>query len=250
VAARRARRRAAHLARVAEDRAGQRDAEVDVEAVRGAALNSPCRLPFAALHGLRRLAAGLVVATLAAGCASLPPPPPAERAYSGRFAAISRIDERSENVSGRFNLLLSGDALTLDLATPLGNTLARIEASSDGARLRAPADDGSLREVYGPSGEALTERVLGYALPVAGIGDWIEGRPAAGAPVDALVTGAGGKIESFEQYGWSIAIDERFADAGTPRRLTCSRPAGRAEGLAPAAPAVTLRLVLDEPAAQ
>lgn len=200
------------------------------------------------MRGLRRRAAGLLVAGLAAGCASLPPPPQAERAYSGRFAATSRSDERSESVSGRFNLLLSGDALTLDLATPLGNTLARIEASPSGARLRAPSSDGSLREVAGPSGEALAERVLGYALPVAGIGDWIEGRPAPGAPAATLVKGADGSVESFEQYGWSIAIDERFSAGGTPRRLTCSRPEGRAEGFAPAAPAVTLRLVLDEPA--
>jgi outer membrane lipoprotein LolB len=146
-------------------------------------------------------------------------------------------------------LHLHGAALTLDLASPLGNTLARVDVSPDGARLRAPGNDGSLQELAGPSAEALAEQVLGFALPVVGIGDWIEGRPAPAPPasIAGVTTGADGAVERIEQDGWSITVEERFAAGARPRRLTFERAARPASAFTTAAPAVTLRLVLDEP---
>jgi outer membrane lipoprotein LolB len=109
--------------------------------------------------------------------------------------------------------------------------------------LRTPGDDG--REVRSRDAEALALEVLGWPLPVAGIGDWIEGRPAPNRP-SRMQAGPDGTT-GFEQDGWTIAIAERF-DSGAPRRLVMSRPAQGAAEHAPAAPAITLRLVLDEPA--
>jgi len=172
-----------------------------------------------------------------AGCATLPPPAPLERSHSGRYAATTTLDDRRENSSGRFTLSVGADRLVLDLSSPVGTTLARIDVGAHGATLRT-ADNGVTR--HGGDAEALALEVLGWPLPAAGIGDWIEGRPASGRP--SLATERDGVLTAFEQDGWSIEIAERFA-AGSPRRIVISRPAR-----APA-PAITLRLVLDEPVA-
>jgi len=187
----------------------------------------------------RRLCAALLSlgAVLGAGCASLPAVEPQPQHYSGRFAAsISRGDAR-DAVSGRFTLAAGPTRSVLDLASPLGNTLARVEAGAEGATLTAPQSDGTLATWHGPSADALAESVLGYALPVAGLPDWLEGRAAAGRP--ALLSPEAGPAVRIEQDGWVIAIDERFGESGTPRRLTLDR--------ADAASSLQLRLVLDAP---
>ncbi|MCU0950661.1 MAG: outer membrane lipoprotein LolB [Burkholderiaceae bacterium] len=187
------------------------------------------------------LAAMAALATLA-GCATVPVPPPPERVHTGRFAATTTLDGRSENTTGRFTLAIAGEALTLDLATPLGSTLARIETSPAGAVLRANGGAG-MQEARGRDASALAEDLLGFALPVAGIADWIAGRAAPGRP--AQLTGDARQPQSIEQDGWRIEVLERTA-AGTPRRLAFTRPARAGHGATPPAPAITLRLVLDD----
>jgi outer membrane lipoprotein LolB len=189
-----------------------------------------------------RRALALAAAGVLAACATLPQAPPPERIHSGRFAVTTTLDGHSENTTGRFILAVSGPHLTLDLATPLGTTLARIQTSPAGAVLSVPGPAG-LREAHGRDAEALAEEVLGWPLPAAGIGDWIEGRPAPGRA--SRVQDADGRIDLIEQDGWTIEVAERF-DGGAPRRLVFTRPALPARGMAPPAPAITLRLVLDD----
>lgn len=187
---------------------------------------------------MRRCAALVLVVGVVglAGCASLPAPPPAERVYEGRFAASARIDGKAESSSGRFVLRVGRDgALTLDLGSPLGNTLARLELGPDGARLRAPQPDGTLTEARGANGADLTAQLLGYPLPVEGLAHWIDARPAPQRP--AVVERADGRIVQIEQDGWIVRVQERFED-GQPRRLLFERDG------------VTLRLVLDAPPAE
>jgi outer membrane lipoprotein LolB len=177
-----------------------------------------------------------------AGCATLSVPPEAQRVHSGRFAATVAQDGKSENTTGRFTLSIDDGRLLLDLATPLGTTLARVESGPQGATLRVPGN-GGMREASGPNPEALAEELLGWPLPAGGIADWIEGRPAPGRP--AGVQGDRAAPTTITQDGWTIDIAERFA-AGTPRRLTLSRPARAGSPIALPSPAIILRLVLDE----
>lgn len=180
-----------------------------------------------------------------AGCATLSSPPSSQRTHSGRFAATVTQDGRSENTTGRFTLSVDADRLLLDLATPLGTTLARVESGPQGATLRVPGN-GGMREATGPNPEALADELLGWPLPAGGIADWIEGRPAPGRP--ASVQGDRAAPTALTQDGWTIEIPERFA-SGAPRRLTLSRPARAGSPIALPSPAITLRLVLDEHAA-
>jgi outer membrane lipoprotein LolB len=194
--------------------------------------------------GAVRALPAIAAALWLAACATLPAVQEAERTHAGRFAATTSLDGRSENTTGRFTLSVSGPRLVLDLASPLGTTMARIESGPDGALMRAPGSDG-LQDARGRDAEALALQVLGWPLPVAGIGDWIVGRPAPARP--SRTQGNDGRLQTIEQDGWTIEIAERF-DTGEPRRLVFVRPARPGNALTPAAPAITLRLVLDEPA--
>ncbi|HUL65675.1 MAG TPA: outer membrane lipoprotein LolB [Burkholderiaceae bacterium] len=188
---------------------------------------------------MRRALAGIVVGVQFLCACSTTPAPTVERQYVGRFSVVASLAGKRENGSGRFKLAVESNSIVLDLETPLGSTLARVEVDSRGARLTAPSDSGP-REVHGADAEALTNEALGWPLPVAGFRDWIEGRPVPTKPSTDRTTGAG---KAFEQDGWTISVLERFEQGrGAPRRLLLERP----ETPQPA-PAISLRLVLDEP---
>ena len=192
--------------------------------------------------GRRGLAAVLAgIAFGGSGCTTFAPVEPAQQVYSGRFSASISRGEQRDAVSGRFSLAASSGRTTLDLASPLGNTLARVEALGSGATLTAPQADGTLATWRGDSADALAEEVLGYRLPVTGLADWIAGRAAPGRAARLLPEA--GPVQRIEQDGWVIGIDERFASTGAPRRLSFDRAAA-----GPAAPSVRLRLVLDDAA--
>jgi outer membrane lipoprotein LolB len=181
------------------------------------------------------LLAGLSALALA-GCATVPATAP-DRLYTGRFSAVASTGDKRETVSGRFSVEVRGDRQTIDLATPLGSTVARIEVGPDGARARGPG----VEEVQGQDADALTEQLLGWRLPVSGMSDWIEGRPAPGRP--ARVERDGTRPVLIEQDGWVVRLSEVFPASGRPRLIVLERPAS------PLAPGVVLRLIVDDPAA-
>jgi outer membrane lipoprotein LolB len=98
-----------------------------------------------------------------------------------------------------------------------------------------------MQETRGPDADALAEQLLGWRLPVSGLSDWIEGRPAPGRP--ARVDGDGPRPVLIQQDGWTVRITENFESSGRPRIIVLERAAS------PIAPGVVLRLVVDDPAA-
>jgi outer membrane lipoprotein LolB len=178
--------------------------------------------------------AAVAMLSLLAACATVVAPP--DRSFAGRFAATATRGEQRESVSGRFNLEVRGHRQTLDLATPLGTTLARIDVEPGQAR----ATGAQMQELRGPDADDLTEQLLGWRLPVGGLADWLEGRPAPGRV--ARIERDAGRVVLIEQDGWTIRLSEASDPGARPRRLLFERPAG------PGTPAVSLRLILDEPA--
>ncbi|HUN93641.1 MAG TPA: outer membrane lipoprotein LolB [Burkholderiaceae bacterium] len=179
------------------------------------------------------LAALLLAAVLLAGCQTLAPAR-GERFYEGRFSITAVAGDKRDSANGRFTLSVRTDGLTLDLASPFGTTIARIESGSDNARLIIPGDADASRS--DPAGlDALTVNALGWRLPVAGLADWIDGRGTAGQPVARAADGS----DAIVQDGWTIRVVERF-DGGAPRQLKMERDAD-ADG----APAMVVRLLLD-----
>ncbi len=181
---------------------------------------------------LRSGSAAAAAAMLLAACATLPPPPAAQRDYEGRFALAVTGAQQQKAWTGRFSLLVGKQALTLDLVSPLGATLARIETERGGAQVLVP-EGGTVRIARGPDAQSLSRRVLGWSLPVAGLPDWVQGRPSPGRPFRTLA--ADGFTRRFEQDGWVVTVD--FA---TIRRLRMNRPAQ--DGM----PQVGLRVILDQ----
>ena len=184
---------------------------------------------------MRALAVALTSAALLTACATTPSVSPADRAYTGRFAVTTALGEKRENVSGRFNFEVRGHQQLLELASPLGTTVARIEIEPGGARVIGA----QMQEVRGADADAVTEQLLGWRLPVSGLADWIEGRPVAERA--ARLQRDGDRIVFIEQDGWEIRLSEYFEGTERPRRLALERPAG------PSTPSVLLRLIVDEP---
>jgi len=167
----------------------------------------------------------------------------AERVYEGRFSLTSIMQSvdgapQRTHQSGRFVLSLNGDAATLDLATPLGTTLARLHTSPQGARLQVP-EGGRLREVYDHDAQSLAQNVLGYPLPLEGLRWWIQGQPEPNQP--ARTTLKANRVATIEQDGWAIDIKQWFDQPPTPRVLQLMRPPTAH------APEIKLNVVLDRP---
>lgn len=186
----------------------------------------------------RAAARSLVVlfAALLAACATAPETTP-DRVYTGRFSAVATQGDRRESVSGRFSVEVRGDRQRIDLATPLGTTVARIEVGPEGARANGPG----MQDARGPDADALAEQLLGWRLPVNGLSDWIEGRPVPSRP--ARVERDGSRLVLIEQDGWTVRLAETFTASARPRLIVLERAAS------PPAPGVVLRLVVDDPAA-
>ena len=183
-----------------------------------------------------RYAALWLVALLAA-CATQGPAGPGSSSAAMQpavqaFAAEGRISVRygEQSLSGKFTWTHATGRDELGLATPLGNQLAQIVRDPSGVQLT-----NSRQERYSaPDVESLTEAQLGWRLPLAGLTDWVQGRPreasAAASRDDA------GRLLQLKEAGW--VIDYSYAGAATlPQRLILSYP--RAEQ------ALEIRLVLD-----
>ncbi|HEX9185144.1 MAG TPA: outer membrane lipoprotein LolB [Burkholderiales bacterium] len=191
-------------------------------------------------EGVARSAAvrwvAVLVATLLTACATTPETAP-DRVHTGRFSAVASQGERRESVSGRFSMEVRRDRRRIDLATPLGTTVARIEIGPEGASANGPG----MQEARGPDADALAEQLLGWRLPVSGLPDWIEGRPVPSRP--ARVERDGSRLVLIEQDGWTVRLAETFATSERPRLIILERAAS------PHAPGVVLRLVVDDPSA-
>ncbi len=174
----------------------------------------------------------LIPALLVAGCAT-PVAPPVESGkpptvWSGRFAVnwlASPEPPREESASGRFLLREIGPSTELDVFSPFGQTIARARTGPSGSVLET--SDGTRYEAANP--EALTERVLGWRVPVGRLPQWLRGLDDAG-------NGPSSRVDA----DWSVSIDESVDRR--PRRLTLRWPA---DVSAPGWRRVTIRLVLD-----
>ncbi len=202
-----------------------------------------------------RVTSAVLVLALAA-CASTPPDTPVaagvER-WSGRFSATVNYDPAAlrpqspeggpppsvERLAGRFLLSNAAGTSELELATPLGQTLARARADASGAT--ATTSDG--RSYSADSAEALTEQVFRIRLPVGRLARWLGGRLAV-APVEtAVVDGVTRPVRAIDE-DWNLQFDDWRVTH--PGRLTIDWPAGdRPRTLSATIRRLNVRLVVD-----
>lgn len=136
---------------------------------------------------------------------------------SGRFAlSVNYHGGKQDAVQGGFAWLDTGSQLKLDLANPLGSTLARVEVDSVHAVLTRT--DGSVIAARHP--DALVEQVLGSPIPVAGLRNWLQGR-TGNHTVTLLEKNSDNQILSFSQDGWRVRLS-RYDQYG-PKLLQLNR---------------------------
>lgn len=156
-----------------------------------------------------------------AGCATRTPVVPVTATLSGRISLqISpQGSEPARQWGAGFELRGSAHTGELDLTSPLGTLVAQarwqpglVELAQGGERRRfADLDD-------------LALQLLGEAVPLQALFEWLRGRPWAGAPHEQTEGG-------FSQAGWSVDLTGMTSGTLTARRVR--------------APAITLRARLE-----
>jgi len=163
-----------------------------------------------------------------AACAVLPPAPPTSSvvfaAALPTFEAAGRLAVRhgTDALTANFRWQRDGNRDEVDLASPLGQTIARLTGDGGGVALRTA--DG--RVATGSDWAALTAQSLGWPLPVDGLAFWIQGAPRTGVPYTAE-PGDGGQPRLLRQDGWTIVYQSFTTGAngvGRPTRMTLSYP--------------------------
>ncbi len=173
-------------------------------------------VPGRLMAGCLRFFLPLVLLALT-GCAELEQRTPGESVefeLAGRIAVSYRDEAASGNLAWRHTR--GTDELLM--TTPIGSSLARIVRS--GGVVVLTMSDG--QEYRAADAESLTEKALGFRLPLAGLADWVRARPVDGIPA-AATRDAQGRIVSLEQSGWRIEY-QAFREDGLPVRLKLDYP--------------------------
>jgi outer membrane lipoprotein LolB len=133
---------------------------------------------------------------------------------SGRVS----VHQEDQNFSGQFQWVSSDGEDDILLSDPLGQGVAKITRNAQQTVLQLP--DG--RKESAPDADALTQKLLGFRLPVGGMGYWINARPAPASP-NELVYDEHGQVARIQQNGWKI---DYLSYAGErPRKLLITRQA-------------------------
>jgi outer membrane lipoprotein LolB len=131
---------------------------------------------------------------------------------AGRLAARYRNEAFTGNLSWRH--ARDGDELLI--STPLGQGVARIVRQGDLVTLTTADGEQSAADA-----ESLTEQTLGFRLPLAGLADWVRGRPSPDTP--ALTDyGGDGKLARLQQSGWNV--DYQAYEGQRPARMRLTYP--------------------------
>jgi outer membrane lipoprotein LolB len=147
-------------------------------------------------------------------------------AFNGRVAVIQ--SGRHDSAGVRWTHRGAADEVLL--LAPLGQVVARIVSDAQGVTLE---HDGQAETAQ--DAETLTERLLGWKLPLSGLRHWLTATPAPDGRFHAELDEAG-RMAELQQHGWTIRY-VRYASAAAdalPLRMDLRR-----EGL-------ELRVVIDE----
>ncbi len=171
----------------------------------------------------RDVAAVLAAKSLLAACATVP---------GGHGVTVAPASTAAFGVEGRLSARRGADGVavgftwrhdpprdTLTLASPLGQVLAELEGDDELHRVALTLADGRVAEAS--DWPALTERALGFELPVGALSAWVRGLPHARSAY-AAEGDASGRVASLRQDGWGIDYTYPDANSVRPTRLRLS----------------------------
>ena len=159
----------------------------------------------------------VLLSALLVGCASLSAQRDAGTARDG-FELFGRVTVRygNDGASGRIAWRHSRAADELLITSALGQGMARI-TRRDGEVKLVTADQNEYRAA---DAEALTERVLGWRLPLAGLQYWVQGRADSARPAQ-LTHDAQSRLSELRQDDWRVEYQEY--EGARPSKLRISR---------------------------
>lgn len=150
-------------------------------------------------------------------------------AACAEFGFVVPAQDLEFEISGRIAMRFGGEAASGSVAwrhRERGDEVLITSSVGQGvARLVREGNEFILttaepREYRAADAEALTEQVLGFRLPLAGLADWVRGRAAPGPAQQRY--DAGGRLAELEQSGWKIEYLEW--SGARPARLRLTYP--------------------------
>ncbi|MFZ6735036.1 lipoprotein insertase outer membrane protein LolB [Undibacterium sp. Ji42W] len=197
------------------------------------------------------LASTLFCALLSTGCASLNGPAQAPatattstantistRQYqqkiqiSGKISIQYQQADKPQSLPGGFEWEQDAQSIRINLLSPLGQTMARITQTAQGATLeqegKTPRTASNL--------DQLLQDTLGWSLPVAGLRDWLQGFVAVdGKQLSAV------KAEdlTLTTQGWKLRYVSWHEQPSFPKRIDLQRYTEQAGD-------VSIRIVVNE----
>ena len=150
----------------------------------------------------------VLLAAFLAACAQVelkPPAGPLEFSLAGRIAARSGKDAFTGNIAWRH--ARDGDEMLI--TTPTGQGVAQIIRQGDAVVLKTSEP----REYRAADSEELTQRVLGFRLPIEGLAESVQGKPSPS------LEGRGWKVEYQEYDAQRRPTRLRLTNAGAEVRL-------------------------------
>lgn len=159
-------------------------------------------------------------------------------ALDGRLSVSYDRDGKSESLSGKFSWQQSAARTDVSLASPLGQTIARISVTPESATLvqsgQAPRTAADI--------DTLSAQALGWQLPVSGLRDWLQGYAVAADGSRYAATPEHNSVTTRD--GWRLHYvswqDGAAGAAPVPKRIDAERAATVNTG------GVSIRIVLDE----
>jgi outer membrane lipoprotein LolB len=167
---------------------------------------------------------GAAVAALAlAACATVgPATAPADMKVVPAFDTAGRLSARhgDDGAAVHFTWTHATRNDVFDVATPLGQTVARLRGDAAGVFVERPGE----APVKYPDWNSLTQAVIGVAIPVDGLTFWLQGAPAPDAQSD-IERDAAGRPLLLRQQGWEIVYSYGDGErAARPQRLVMRYP--------------------------
>jgi outer membrane lipoprotein LolB len=156
---------------------------------------------------------------------------------AGRLSARYQASNREEALHGSFTWSQTPESTTVRLLSPLGQTMAVINVSPEGATLQ----QGGQPVRSASSVDELTAETLGWPLPVAGLREWLQGFALDSTGKRFIASPLATQVTSND--GWRIHyaawMDENPVSAqNRPRRIDLARSTEQAGD-------VSLRIVID-----
>jgi outer membrane lipoprotein LolB len=139
------------------------------------------------------------------------------------FAAEGRLSARYGSNAATVHFTWSHRPPRDDLAvtSPLGQTIAELSGDATAGRVEVRTAEGRRDEAA--DWTSLTERTLGFRLPVEGLAAWMRAAPHADAAY-SIETDGEGRVSLLRQAGWEIVYDYPDIAARRPFRLRITYP--------------------------